>query len=1354
MDSKITAQAIAEHSDVTQLTKLDTVPWYRKPNLRLLYLGLIPAVLGCNMTSGYDGSVINGLQAVAAWNEYFNHPQGAILGIMSAMFMFGEIASLPVTPHINDHLGRKKSIIIGSIMVGVVLQSAAVNLAMFLVARFVIGFGVPISITAAVEMTAELSHPSHRSIITGMFNNSWYAGSIIAAGVTLGTYNIPSQWSWRIPSLLQFSPSILQLIFIWWIPESPRWLVAKDRHEEARAILVKYHGEGDNDAALPQAELLEIQRAIQLEMEGSKRRWVDLLTTPANRRRTFIAATVGLFHAWSGNGLISYYLPKVLANVGISSKKEQNQINLSISCMTLVTSSIAAFSTQRLSRRLMWLASFGLMAVSYWALTATSATFAETGSKSAASGTVGLIFVYQAVYSLMQPLQMIYTSEIFPYTYRAKGLALEELFNQAGAAFNQFVNPIGLAAIAWKYYIVYCVWVPVEWLVMFFFYPETKGPTLEELTAIFDGVDIVSSKDVEDVEAGAWKPKTIHSQVDANLNAKKNLKADAEKVRIRIPDQNPSNATSCPTHGRATTSPVSLSHMQTSQGPCQRCRRLDLECTFVYSDQGPTTTREAHLVKPTQDVTQAGTARRRALYACESCHALKARCSGGRPKCTRCERRGLDCSYPQRSRDSSDRARKSRLVSLVSKPSDKSGSPEDPRRGEERLGIAHVPSPNITLNQGLLRKDVLTQHIDAYFNHVYPLPGYDFIHRPSVLEDLQNDRIPGILCTAICATVAMFVSHSDKDSRAVSIQWSKAVDNYINNNMNRLEILNLQLTVLSMFQHFAYRQFGSVWLMHGWATRLALAFQLNEDRPFPLQGRSPQSLTREECLRRLLWSVFHWDRMLAAGIDEFVGLHDEALHVQLPCNEHGFQYELPQQTCHLSDGINEIAQRNLGSKGFLLLLLPIRHRILKTTKSFLRRRDALTSAHEIQEALRSLLALKAELKDFYKSLPSHLEFSDRSLFSHSSPTEFAGFITLHTWFFLCSSDLYRICLPGPVREGAPASLLAAAPSGFREQWQSLAVSFALGLARIWEHLQDLKREGRLNPSLSYLPMSPTNTVIIQQSTKILLLARRFGLYDGIIDPLTGAAATLDDQLVERLCWSNVAYLDGMAAIAPLSAVVQRDVREMIVRELRRSRSASVVPRDCGSPVSNEVQRRNILSRYHPLSMGLASSGEESAARDDSDIGRHTDGIQDQPSTLADSEPYPTADQSLRVTGRTAGDVNASPAMGQGSASETRPQDSELQPLDNQGPNWTSLRPSFEPFLIANSIMIASDLALPYSFDDSSQPNGGQAVLAAHGEVLTPNYAIAPSQFDMDGELNWFMIGSPFGESEYRGGDVS
>ena len=86
---------------------------------------------------------------------------------------------------------------------------------MFLVARLLLGMGIPFAISGASQLIAELAYPKERAVITGLFNESWYAGAIIAAGVTLGTFNRLDNWSWRIPSLLQVLPSLLQLTFMW-----------------------------------------------------------------------------------------------------------------------------------------------------------------------------------------------------------------------------------------------------------------------------------------------------------------------------------------------------------------------------------------------------------------------------------------------------------------------------------------------------------------------------------------------------------------------------------------------------------------------------------------------------------------------------------------------------------------------------------------------------------------------------------------------------------------------------------------------------------------------------------------------------------------------------------------------------------------------------------------------------------------------------------------------------------------------------------------------------------------------------------------------------------------------------------
>lgn len=146
----IDAKTIQEQSEVLRLLEQDTTPWYKKTNLRNLYLCLIPAALGVEMTTGYDGSVLNGLQAVSHWQtcEYskyemnvsgfrtwltdhvdFGHPTGALLGVLNASYNLGGLLTLPIIPWVNDTLGRKHSITIGSIVlcIGVAIQSSAIN---------------------------------------------------------------------------------------------------------------------------------------------------------------------------------------------------------------------------------------------------------------------------------------------------------------------------------------------------------------------------------------------------------------------------------------------------------------------------------------------------------------------------------------------------------------------------------------------------------------------------------------------------------------------------------------------------------------------------------------------------------------------------------------------------------------------------------------------------------------------------------------------------------------------------------------------------------------------------------------------------------------------------------------------------------------------------------------------------------------------------------------------------------------------------------------------------------------------------------------------------------------------------
>ncbi|CAI7585067.1 unnamed protein product [Penicillium pancosmium] len=322
-----------------------------------------------------------------------------------------------------------------------------------------------------------------------MYNTLWYVGAIIAAWTVFGTIKYTSEASWRIPVAMQAAMPAIQFLGIWFVPESPRWLCANNRSEEAFEVLMKYHANGDRYDTFCAFEFHEIQETIRMEKENSKNGWPVLVQTPGNRKRLLLILLVSFFSQCSGNGLVSYYLHDILSSVGIESSYDQSVINggLTIWCF-LVSICCSAFLVDVLGRRLLFLiAGFGmLITFSIW--TGCSAVYAQTGNKSAGSAVIAMIFLFYGVAGFAWPgLTVAYPAEILPFSIRAKGLAVTMAATALSSVFNQYVNPIGLESLKWRFYFVYIAILVIECLCIWFLFVETKGPTLEEIAKLFDG---------------------------------------------------------------------------------------------------------------------------------------------------------------------------------------------------------------------------------------------------------------------------------------------------------------------------------------------------------------------------------------------------------------------------------------------------------------------------------------------------------------------------------------------------------------------------------------------------------------------------------------------------------------------------------------------------------------------------------------------------------------------------------------------------------------------------------------------------------------------------------------------------
>ncbi|KAL5519648.1 hypothetical protein ACEPAH_1331 [Sanghuangporus vaninii] len=467
--------------------------WYK--NSRLVKLNLwILLLLITSTANGYDGSMMNGLQLLSQWEIAFNFPSGSKLGLLGAIQNIGNLGSLPMTPYLCDGLGRKRTIFVGAtiIIIAAVLQTASQTVEMFIGARFMLGFGLGFCAAAAPMLVTELAYPTQRGPVSSVYNALWPAGAVVAAWLTFGTFHFNSSWSWRIPSACQAIPSVLQFFLILFAPESPRWLIAKGREDEALHILAYYHANGNDQHPLVQFEFQEIRSAIEAERVQKQTGWLQLVRTPGNRRRMRIIIAIAFFSQWSGNGLASYYLNKVFDTIGITDHTEQLLISACLSIWSAITAITGGLLCDKAGRRPLFLASTAGMLVTFILQTVCSAQFALHGNKAAGNAVVAFLFLYSAAYGMaFSPLIVSYTLEILPFDLRAKGFTVFGFSLCASLVFNQYINPIALAAIAWKYYIVYCVWLAFELVFIYFFLIETKNRTLEETALIFDGLDNV-----------------------------------------------------------------------------------------------------------------------------------------------------------------------------------------------------------------------------------------------------------------------------------------------------------------------------------------------------------------------------------------------------------------------------------------------------------------------------------------------------------------------------------------------------------------------------------------------------------------------------------------------------------------------------------------------------------------------------------------------------------------------------------------------------------------------------------------------------------------------------------------------
>ena len=385
-----------------------------------------------------------------------------------------------------DWRGRRECIFYSAIvtLIGGVIQGAAQNIGMFIAGRFLVGGGMAIGQTAAPTLVAETTPVKYRAFALGLYYAFWGVGTLIASGVCYGTQAIDSTYAWRIPSLLQAAPSIFVFVLLLAIPESPRWLISRDRHDEAQEILTIVNG-SSRDAV--QVQYREIVDTIAFE-KARELTVLQALSQKANRKRLAITSTFSIIVMLPGTNIVTFYFGDILSGAGIEEPTTQLQVNVILTSWTLVVAVVASWYADWLGRKTLCSLSLVGQIITLFLLAGLTALYGESTNNSGIYGTIAMIFLYNATYAWgITPLTVLYPPEVLSFDIRAVGMGIYTFTTKLCGLLVTMAVPFGLEAIGYQFYIVNaCADVLMVAGVMIW-WVETRGLTLEEVDRVFDG---------------------------------------------------------------------------------------------------------------------------------------------------------------------------------------------------------------------------------------------------------------------------------------------------------------------------------------------------------------------------------------------------------------------------------------------------------------------------------------------------------------------------------------------------------------------------------------------------------------------------------------------------------------------------------------------------------------------------------------------------------------------------------------------------------------------------------------------------------------------------------------------------
>ncbi|KAH6885183.1 general substrate transporter [Thelonectria olida] len=435
---------------------------------------------------GFDQGVMSGI--IGADNRFgrdFDNPDADMQGNITALYDIGCVLGSVACYFIGERYGRRTMIMAGGaiMVIGTAILASSYTIAQLIVGRIVTGFGNGMNSSTVPVYQTECSPASIRGALLTLQGTVTILGVVVAYWMDYGTNFSESSLQWRFPLGFQAVFAICLVLQVVGLPETPRWLVQHDRHEEAREVIAALEGKPINDENVTRT-ILGIQVGLEEEQRGGPFRFKELFSwgETQNFRRLLIIVSIQLGQQFTGSNMINYYAPVIFEQNMKVSRNMSLILGGCAQCTYLVGSAIPVFLMDRFGRRtLLMICSAGLCFCFVMV-----AILLSIGSQGAAYGATAFIFIFQLFYGVgWLPVPWFYPSEINTTRTRTRMQAIASGWNWMAVFAVVKITPIAFENIAWRTFIIFAVLNAVFIPVVYCFYPETKGIELEDIPLLF-----------------------------------------------------------------------------------------------------------------------------------------------------------------------------------------------------------------------------------------------------------------------------------------------------------------------------------------------------------------------------------------------------------------------------------------------------------------------------------------------------------------------------------------------------------------------------------------------------------------------------------------------------------------------------------------------------------------------------------------------------------------------------------------------------------------------------------------------------------------------------------------------------